>query len=358
MKEFFGKNVLTIVGLLIASLISGYALVQANDASRFTEIICLPGSQGQLGETGEPGADGQQGPQGETGATGPCGPQGETGAIGPTGAVGPTGATGPQGERGETGPQGTQGAQGPSGPTGPQGPTGPMGPQGPAGPQGPTGPQGVAGPTGPQGERGATGSPGVDGEVGAQGPAGPTGPQGATGSTGATGAQGPQGPAGGFGAYGNFIHTRSVTITASSAIAIPLNTTLFASGVSITNQHEIRFAAAGKYDIQFSLQLQNNDNTLRTVIIWLSKNGTTTSNWVEDSSTDLVLGKSTETSRTVAAWNFFVDAAANDFYVLMIASNGASTGAQVELHGDGSYVTTPAGIPDIPAVIVTVNQVG
>jgi hypothetical protein len=354
-KEFFSKNLLTIVGLLIAGLISSLALVEANNATRYTELICPPGSAGTAGNDGAPGADGEQGEPGAPGEQGPAGACGPTGATGPTGAVGPTGAMGPQGERGETGPQGIQGAQGESGPSGPQGPTGPMGPQGPIGPMGP---QGVAGPTGPQGEKGATGSPGVDGAVGAQGPAGPTGPQGPTGSTGATGAQGPQGPAGGFGAYGNFIHTRSVTVTASSAIAIPLNTTLFASGVSITNEHEIRFAAAGKYDIQFSLQLQNNDNSLRTVIIWLSKNGTAASNWVEDSSTDLVLGKSTETSRTVAAWNFFVDAAANDFFVLMIASNGASTGAQVELHGDGSYVTTPAGIPHIPAVIVTVNQVG
>jgi hypothetical protein len=191
------------------------------------------------------------------------------------------------------------------------------------------GPQGIAG---PQGERGATGSPGVNGQDGAVGPTGPTGPQGPagpTGATGATGATGPQGPAGGFGAYGSFYDTTTVTVTASQAVPIPLNTTVFASDVSITNRYEIRFTKAGKYDIQFSSQIQNNANAVREVIIWLSKNG-------------------------IASWNFFVDANANDFFVLLIATNGSG----VQIHAGSSLVTNPLGIPLIPSTILTVNQVG
>lgn len=213
------------------------------------------------------------------------------------------------------------------------------------------GPQGPTGLTGPQGERGATGSPGINGVDGAQGPAGPQGPTGATGATGATG---PQGPQGGFGSHGSFYDTRTIPVTASQVVPIPLNTTAFASGVSITNGYEIRFANAGKYDIQFSSQLQNNANAFRQVIIWLSKNGISSTSWVAESSTDLVIGKDNETERVVASWNFFVEASANDFYVLLISTNGSG----VEIHAGPSLVTNPTGIPNIPSTILTVNQVG
>ena len=246
------------------------------------------------------------------------------------------------------------GIQGPQGERGPQGLTGATGATGSQGLVGPMGPQGIAG---PQGERGATGSPGVNGQDGAVGPTGPTGPQGPagpTGATGATGATGPQGPAGGFGAYGSFYDTTTVTVTASQAVPIPLNTTVFASDVSITNRYEIRFTKAGKYDIQFSSQIQNNANAVREVIIWLSKNGIASSSWIAESSTDLIVGKDGDTERVVASWNFFVDANANDFFVLLIATNGSG----VQIHAGSSLVTNPLGIPLIPSTILTVNQVG
>jgi hypothetical protein len=213
---------------------------------------------------------------------------------------------------------------------------------------GPQGPQGIAGPMGPQGEKGATGSPGINGVDGAQGSTGPAGPQGPTGATGA------QGPAGGFGAHGSFYDTTTVQITASQAVRIPLNTTAFSSGISITNGYEIRFARAGKYDIQFSSQIQNNSSGTRQVIIWLSKNGVSSTSWIADSSTDLFVGKDAASERVVASWNFFVEANANDFFVLLIAADGDG----VQLHAGPSLVTIPTGIPSIPSTILTVNQVG
>ncbi len=111
-------------------------------------VVCPPGPQGPVGETGPVGP---QGPAGETGPVGPQGPVGETGPVGPQGPVGETGPVGPQGPVGETGPAGPQGPAGETGPVGPQGPvgeTGPAGPQGPVGETGPVGPQGPAGETG------------------------------------------------------------------------------------------------------------------------------------------------------------------------------------------------------------------
>lgn len=312
MRQFLSKNVVSLIALLLASVLSGFAVVEANNATTYTELICPPAVSGSPGADGQSGEQGIQGPQGEQGPVGECGPQGE------------------QGPRGEQGPKGDQG------------------------------PQGIQGVQGLQGEQGPTGSPGINGQDGAVGPQGPQGPQGATGSTGPQGAQGPAGPTGpqglpgGFGAYGSFLDLTTVNLSPGEATAVPIGRTIFASGVSITDGNKIRFAKAGKYNIAFSIQLWNQENRLRTVNIWLSKNGTASTNWVSDSATDIILGKSDEAKRSVAAWNFFVDADAGDYFVIMVATDGTS----VSLHYGDSLLTAPSSLPKIPSTIVTVNQVG
>lgn len=196
---------------------------------------------------------------------------------------------------------------------------------------------------GPTGATGATGAPGS------------TGPAGAAGATGPTGATGATGAAGGFGAYGSFYDTATLALTsAGTAYAFPLNTTDFSSGVSIVDNNKITMANAGKYNIAFSIQILNSANAGRILTIWLSKNGTTPDRWVTWTSTDVYVGTATDSERAVAAWNFFVDAAAGDSYSLMVATNG--TGISV-LAGNSAN-TTPVGIPAVPSTIVTVNQVG
>ncbi|NDH38481.1 MAG: hypothetical protein EBX77_04215, partial [Actinobacteria bacterium] len=58
-------------------------------------------------------------------------------------------------------------------------------------------------------------------------------------------------------------------------------------------------------------------------------------------------------ARQVAAWNFFVNMAANEFVQLMI-SPGTSTGTSVLSSPAQSNPTRP----EVPSVILTVNQVG
>ena len=301
------------IALALGSL--AYTILIARGVIKLSgqEIICLerifegaPGEQGEAGETGEPGAPG------ETGAPGEPGPQGI------------------QGIQGICGPAGEIGLQGPQGPAGATGATGPIGPQGLQGIQGLTGPRGLTGETGPRG---------LKGDQGEQGIQGPTGPQG---------------PAGGFGSYGSFYDTANHILTADTATPIPLNSTLFASGVSILDNYKISISNTGKYNIAFSTQIINNANGRRNLTIWLSKNGTTSTNWVPETSTDIVVGTSLDTERVVAAWNFFVDATAGDYYVLMIVASDSN----VSIYGGQTLNTIPAGIPEIPSTILTVNQVG
>ena len=157
----------------------------------------------------------------------------------------------------------------------------------------------------------------------------------------------------GFGSYGSFYDTTTVTLAANTATPIPLGVTELSRFVSIANGHRITMSQAGKYNISFSSQLQNTSNGTRTVSIWLSKNGTAAANWVPNTATDLTIGSATSDENTVAAWNFFVTADPGDYYVLMIASSGTN----VRLKSGNSSITNPAGIPSIPATIVTVNQI-
>lgn len=348
MGSFFRRNGFSIIAAAVAVLLATFSFIQSTNSTTYTELICPPGSTGPAGsqdpsgQTGEQGEQGEPGQTGEQGPVGPCGPQGETGATGSVGPMGPqgpagsTGAAGPAGEAGPAGPKGDKGEKGDTGDTGSVGPQGERGDIGPAGPQGVAGPQGPIGPAGPQGELGPQGA------TGAQGPAGDTGPRG------------PQGIPGGFGAYGSFYDSADHQLTADTATPIPLNTTAFASGVSIVDGYKVKFSSAGKYNIAFSSQVSNRSNATRTVTIWLSKGGTASGNWLAETSTDLVLGKDTANERSVAAWNFFVDAQADDFFVVMIVADDTS----VWLDGGTPANGVPAGIPQIPSTILTVNQVG
>jgi hypothetical protein len=86
----------------------------------------------------------------------------------------------------------------------------------------------------------------------------------------------------------------------------------------------------------------------------LSKNGIAQANWVPETSIDLILGTSSTQERTVFALNYLVDASPGDFVVLMTVADGSN----VRIHGGASDNDVPAGIPQIPSTILTVNQVG
>lgn len=291
-------------------------------------------------DVGEGEGPGPVGPKGDTGDQGPTGPQGPTGEPGQNGEPGPrgiAGPVGPVGPIGETGNQGPQGVAGPVGPVGPVGPSGSPGQQGPPGAQGPQGETGAQGPEGEQGVPGVQGPQGIAGPVGPVGPAGPTGPQGEPGAPG------------GFGVYGSFYDTSTVALTRNAATPVPLNTTDFASGVSVVEGSKITFASSGKFNITFSSQVEKADAGTDLVSVWLSKNNANVS-WTN---TDVVITASGANSRHLIALNFFVDAVAGDYFQLMMTS---TTSNQMVIKSVGTQ--TNPDRPEIPGTILTVNQVG
>ena len=195
------------------------------------------------------------------------------------------------------------------------------------------------------------------------------GPQGIMGATGATGATGPQGiqgiqgiqglkgDAGGFGYYGSFYDTGTVTLTQNQVRAVPLHVTDFSNGISIENDAtpsptKIRFQYSGKYNVMFSLQLTKSDAGTDVSTIWICQgSGSGACTNVPWSATDLYLAGND--ARQVAAWNFFVNASAND-YIQLLISPGSSTATSIL----ASPAQTSPSRPQIPSTILTVNQVG
>ena len=223
--------------------------------------------------------------------------------------------------------------------------------QGPTGATGATGPQGNSGAKGDTGERGERGETGPTGATGPTGSIGPQGPQGLQGLQGIQGIQGPQGLPGGFGAYGSFYDTTDVLLALDVATPVPLNTTSFASGVSIVDGSKITFAVAGKFNISFSSQLEKTDQGTDWVSIWLRQNG----NDLEWTNTDIAIVGTDANSRHVVVWNFFGELVIGDNVQLMIASTTSPSGRML-IQSVGTQ-TNPIR-PAIPGTILTVNQVG
>jgi len=160
------------------------------------------------------------------------------------------------------------------------------------------------------------------------------------------------GGGGGFntatGSYGSFYSTQTQTNVANTARSMSLNTTDISNGVYISGSTNpfntyIKVENAGVYDIQFSAQVDKTDSGTDEIWIWLRKNGSD----VSDSATSIQLVGNG--AHYVAAWNFFVNAAANDYFQLIWYSPDAN----VRLHAE----VATASYPGIPSLIVTANRV-
>jgi len=151
------------------------------------------------------------------------------------------------------------------------------------------------------------------------------------------------------GSYGSFYDT---TIQTNPVANIPrsmsFDSTDITNGVSISGSISpfntyIKTENAGVYDIQFSAQVEKTDSGTDEIVIWLRKNGID----LTDTATTLTLvGNST---KTVAAWNWFVNSATNDYYQIIWIS--ADTGMRLLAEPiSGTH-------PGIPSVILTANRV-
>jgi hypothetical protein len=151
------------------------------------------------------------------------------------------------------------------------------------------------------------------------------------------------------GNYASYYDTTEQTVTSGQVAAMKFNTVDISSGITVQNDGSgnptlITIPTDGIYDIQFSAQAERQQGGgQKTLIIWLRKNG------VDVPYTATFIGFVSNGIEQVAAWNYFIDAQAGDEYQLMWSQDD-----------DISLIVLPATAihPEVPSVILTVNQVG
>jgi len=151
--------------------------------------------------------------------------------------------------------------------------------------------------------------------------------------------------------YGAFQDgTDQTAANTTTAYAITFDTTDFSNGVTLSNSSRLNVSQAGLYNLQFSIQFKNTTNDGQDVDVWFRKNGTNIAN--SNSRFHPPARKSAgDPSHLIAALNFFVSLAANDYVEIMWRT--ANVGVSIEHFAASSTPTRPV----VPSVIATLSFV-
>ena len=157
------------------------------------------------------------------------------------------------------------------------------------------------------------------------------------------------------GSYGSFYDTGSVLAASATTIySMSLSTTDISNGVFISASNgditRVKFTNAGTYNVQFSSQFSNTDNTTQDVVIWVKKNGTD----IPDSSGTVGVPpfKAGSNGQVISGWNYFLNLSAND-YIQMCWHVEQANVITLETIAAGTSPTHPR----TPSTILTANRV-
>lgn len=150
--------------------------------------------------------------------------------------------------------------------------------------------------------------------------------------------------------YGSFHDTGTQTAAANTPTAVIYGSTDYSNGVTIGSPtSHVVVDTAGLYNIQFSLQLNNNNATIDNTIVWLKVNG---NNIANTASWAAIPGKHAGSDGyLILSLNIFYQFAANDYFELI----------WMTVNGTTSIITLPASTvapvyPASPGVILTVSD--
>jgi hypothetical protein len=149
--------------------------------------------------------------------------------------------------------------------------------------------------------------------------------------------------------YGQFEQDGPITpVAADTSYVFPIGTAIDTNVASIVSTSRITPGAAGKYNLQFSLQWANADNNEHTFYVWLRKNGVNVAN----SAGEVTCLKS---AKGISGWNYIVSSAnATDYWELAYQV----TDTDVTFPYVAAQGTAPNDIPAAPALITTLTPVG
>jgi hypothetical protein len=149
--------------------------------------------------------------------------------------------------------------------------------------------------------------------------------------------------------YGSFTSNVTQTNPVGNVVrAFSADTTEINNGVILSANTRFVVQNAGVYNIQFSAQLQQLNNTDSAISIWFRKSGTD----IPRSNTEISIDKNQGgASKLVAAWNIVESFTENQYIEIMWSS--PDTGMEILWQAAGTGPTRPV----TPSIIVTVTQV-
>jgi hypothetical protein len=151
-------------------------------------------------------------------------------------------------------------------------------------------------------------------------------------------------------AYGQFYSTQDQTAAADTATAVTFNNSdALNTGVTVLSNSRITFAAAGDYDVYFSIQLLNAENADHEVTFWLKLNGTDVAN----SATRIVVPASGVGGTGFFAFNTIIRVTAGQYVEVFWATEDVDVSLNYE-----AAQTTPFARPAIPSAVLTANRIG
>ena len=171
----------------------------------------------------------------------------------------------------------------------------------------------------------------------------------ATTFTGITRSQ--YGSSGASHAAGVYVTEAQAVPSATTALAIPYDTTDYNNQISLdaTDKSKVVFAVSGFYNIQFSIQLLNGKSSIDNVTLWFRQNGVDIPNTAGIAT--VPLGPGTSLGAIIVAWNLVIPITAGDYIQLMMTSDSGDTVA-------GTYPPGTAPVhPVSPSVIFTATFV-
>lgn len=152
--------------------------------------------------------------------------------------------------------------------------------------------------------------------------------------------------------HGAWEDTTTQTGSITAGTPFTFNTATVVDGVTLVSGSQLTVAEAGDYNIQWSGQFQNPENTIEEVTVWVRINGVDVPNSagviaLPARKNPSVLGK------MIIGWNYFLSLTAGQYVQIVWLPSVATVSA----------VTIPASVvtpvhPSAASIIVTVNQIG
>lgn len=151
--------------------------------------------------------------------------------------------------------------------------------------------------------------------------------------------------------HGSFYDTTDQTIASTTTVYfINLNSTAMSSGVRVVDSNKITVEQEGIYNLQFSVQINNNSAAPQDIDIWVRKNGLDISN--SNSRFGMPARKNPgDPFHAIGSLNILVEMNAGDY--VQLAWCGTSTDVSL------AEYPAPSGParPEIPSVIVSMTFV-